>query len=68
MGNKNLARQKLGLPIDVPIVVSVGYVEPRKGFHDLIPAFQKVVARYPKALLVIVGGACKARKSIPDKD
>jgi glycosyltransferase involved in cell wall biosynthesis len=49
------ARRRLGLPLDRPVVVSVGAIIERKGFHVLIDA----VARIPKErrpLLAIVGG------------
>jgi glycosyltransferase involved in cell wall biosynthesis len=50
------ARQKLGLPLDRPIVVSVGYRIERKGFHVLVDAIPRMVERFPNVLVVIVGG------------
>lgn len=50
------ARRRLGLPADRPIMVSVGNVQERKGFHLLVDALPAVLKRHPHALLVIVGG------------
>jgi teichuronic acid biosynthesis glycosyltransferase TuaC len=53
--SRQAARQTLGLPDDRPIVLSVGHLIERKGFHVLIEAIGKVRLRKPNALLVIVG-------------
>ena len=50
------ARRALGLPEDAPILVSVGGLVERKGFHrviDLLPALRK---RFPGLLYLVVGG------------
>lgn len=49
------ARQKLGLPQDVPLLLSVGHLTERKGFHLLIEALALNSAAHPQAHLVIVG-------------
>lgn len=51
------ARRRLGLPEAAPIVVSVGHLVERKGFHHIVRALPRVRQKYPEALLVIVGGA-----------
>lgn len=51
------ARAALGLPADVPVLVSVGGLVERKGFHrviDLLPALRK---RFPGLRYLVVGGA-----------
>jgi len=48
-------RRRLGLPIDRKIVVSVGHMIERKGFHVLIEALSLIPVE-ERPLLVIVGG------------
>jgi len=50
------ARRELNLPIDRPIVISVGYRLELKGFHILVNAIPKIRERFPDVLVVIVGG------------
>lgn len=49
------ARRSLALPMDATILVAVGALIPRKGFHFLIPAFAKIVQEKPRSHLYIVG-------------
>jgi glycosyltransferase involved in cell wall biosynthesis len=49
------ARQKLGLPADRPIVLSVGRLNENKGFHILIQAVSLLKRLRPDLMLVIVG-------------
>jgi glycosyltransferase involved in cell wall biosynthesis len=53
------AREQLGLDVDRPIVLSVGYRLERKGFHILIDAVGKLRERFPNILVVIVGGPAR---------
>jgi glycosyltransferase involved in cell wall biosynthesis len=53
--NQSEARQKLNIPADAQVIVSVGALIPRKGFQFLIPAVAKIAARYPKLKAYIVG-------------
>ena len=50
---KLAARQKLGLPADAPVVLSVGSVVPRKGMDILIRGWGEVLRQVPNAKLVI---------------
>lgn len=50
------ARQKLGLPLHGPLIGIVGRLQRWKGMHVLIAAMPKVLAKYPDAHCVIVGG------------
>jgi len=43
-----------------PEIVAVGRLVPLKGFHDLIAAMPKVLARLPRAHLTIVGDGAEA--------
>lgn len=56
-GDRESARQLLGLPSDVPLVLSVGHLIPRKRHHVLIEAFSRLLAKSPSARLVIIGSA-----------
>jgi glycosyltransferase involved in cell wall biosynthesis len=48
-------RRILGLPIDCPIILSVGGLSELKGFHILISAMARLRATHPSASLIIVG-------------
>jgi len=49
------AREKLCLPIDRPIVLSVGRLSKNKGFQILIDAIARLRHKHPDVLLVIIG-------------
>lgn len=51
--DKKLARKKLDLPLDIPIVICVAYFQRRKGILELVQAF----TRLPKESLLILIGA-----------
>jgi glycosyltransferase involved in cell wall biosynthesis len=56
------ARRKLEIPLEARVVVSVGALIPRKGYHFLIPALAALVPRYPNLRLYIVGeGEARAK-------
>ena len=48
-------RQSLGFDADDPIVLCLGRLVYKKGFEHLIEAFPRVLAKYPRAKLVIAG-------------
>ena len=48
-------RQSLGLPLDEPVFLYVGSVQPRKGTDILLEAWQKLVNAGSKARLCIIG-------------
>ena len=50
------ARAALGLPPDAPVLVSVGGLVPRKGFHRVIEQLPGLVARHPGLRYLVVGG------------
>ena len=49
------ARQKLKLPVNRPILLSVGRLTENKGFHVLLDAVSKFRMKCPNVLLVLVG-------------
>ncbi len=54
--DRSAARRRLGLPEDGRLLVSVGHISPRKGFHRVIRSLPRVVQTCPDARLAIVGG------------
>ena len=51
------ARRQLGLPDDAEVLVSVGTLVERKGFHRVIECLPGLLATHPMLHFVIVGGA-----------
>lgn len=52
---KDMAREKLSLPIESKVVLCFGTIREYKGIQHLIPAFSKVIKKIPTARLIIVG-------------
>ena len=50
------ARRRLGLAEHGPLLVSVGTLAPRKGFHLVIEAVAKLEERWPTLRFAVVGG------------
>ena len=51
------ARRQLGLPADAEVLVSVGMLSERKGFHRVIECLPGLLPTHPALQLMIVGGA-----------
>lgn len=51
------ARERIGLPVDARVLVSVGGLCERKGFHRVIEVMPTLLGRHPGLHLLIVGGA-----------
>lgn len=49
-------RAKLGIPTNAPVLVSVGGLVERKGFHRVIACLPKLLQEFPTLLYLIVGG------------
>jgi glycosyltransferase involved in cell wall biosynthesis len=47
--------EALGVPVDRPLIVYVGTLEPRKGIAPLVRAFDLVAQQYPDPVLVLAG-------------
>ena len=54
---RNEARARLGLSEDVPVLVSVGALVERKGFHRVLECLPDLRKRFPDLRYLIVGGA-----------
>jgi len=55
-GDRSAARQQLGLPEDVPVIVYAGMTFSYRGLERLVDAFAALQADHPGALLLFVGG------------
>src|SRR5262249_45705459 len=53
--DQRAAREALRIPLDVPVLLAVGALIPRKGFHQLIPAAARVAPRPARLRLYIIG-------------
>lgn len=54
---KQSARAQLGLPQDAQVLVSVGGLVERKGFHRVIEVLPALIERFPRLHYLVVGGA-----------
>ena len=57
------ARQRLGLPLDVPVLLFFGIVREYKGLRDLLEALPWVRARLGNAMLVVAGEFWEDKRS-----
>jgi len=55
--DRRAARQKLGLPTDASVLVSVGALVERKGFHRVFECLPTLRRRFPGLRYLIAGGA-----------
>ena len=53
--DRSLARKKLGLPNDAHVLISVGSLVERKGFHRVIECLPELLKRWPRLQYLIVG-------------
>jgi phosphatidyl-myo-inositol dimannoside synthase len=60
---RRAARQRFGLPIDAPVVVSVSRLVPRKGMDVLIRAAAELAPDHP-GLVVAIGGTGRDRRRL----
>lgn len=52
------ARRQLHLPNDADVLISVGGLVERKGYHRVIEVLPKLVEAFPNLIYLIVGGPC----------
>jgi teichuronic acid biosynthesis glycosyltransferase TuaC len=55
--SQHAARQKLAIPLDAKVMVSVGSLIPLKGHHRVIEVLPALVQKFPNLLLLVVGGS-----------
>lgn len=55
--DRKVARQQLRLPVDAPVLVSVGALVERKGFHRVIECLPTLRKRLPGLRYLVVGGS-----------
>ncbi|MGE0112813.1 MAG: glycosyltransferase [Aquabacterium sp.] len=55
--SKDQARAKLGIAPHARVLISVGGLVERKGFHRVIPLLPELLKTYPDLVYLIVGGA-----------
>ena len=53
---KSAARAEINIPADAKVLISVGALVDRKGFHRVIEVLPALVATYPELIYLIVGG------------
>lgn len=53
---RKIWREKLGIPEAAPLVLSVGRMATKKGFHILMEALPELLASNPEAHVVLAGG------------
>ncbi len=56
--SKHDARERLGLPADAQVLVTVGGLVERKGFHRVIELMPALLKAFPHLYYVVVGGPC----------
>jgi glycosyltransferase involved in cell wall biosynthesis len=55
--DKTEIREQLNIPTNAKVLISVGGLVDRKGFHRVIEVLPELVAKYPDLIYLIVGGA-----------
>ena len=55
---KSEARERLGLPESAKILITVGGLVERKGFHRVIAELPRLLSEFPDLIYLIVGGPC----------
>lgn len=56
--DRRQARAALGLPAEAKVLVSVGGLVERKGFHRVIELLPELLQRFPDLHYLVIGGAC----------
>jgi teichuronic acid biosynthesis glycosyltransferase TuaC len=54
--SRSEARAEFGIPDDAPVLISVGGLVERKGFHRVIELLPDLVKRHPRLRYLVVGG------------
>jgi D-inositol-3-phosphate glycosyltransferase len=59
-GDQRQARIATGLPVDAPVLLFVGRIQPLKALDVAVEALAEVLVHHPDAVLVVIGGASGA--------
>lgn len=62
---RRAARERLNLPLDAKIVLSVGHMVERKGHHLVAEAVAALVDRYPTIMHIAIGGPSEEGNYLP---
>lgn len=54
--DRQACRQRLGIPADARVLITVGTLNERKGFHRVIEQMPALLERYPDLIYLAVGG------------
>lgn len=63
--DRKMARAALGIALDAKVLISVGGLVPRKGFHRVIEAMPALRITYPDIKFLIVGGPSPEGNNLP---
>lgn len=57
--DKKTAKTKMNLPLDKYIILSVGGLVERKGYHRVVRVLPNLLKKMPNILYIIIGGPCR---------
>lgn len=64
--DQRAARRHVGIPEDIPVLISVGWLVEGKGFHRVIECLPELVSRHPGLRFLIIGGPSAAGSMEPE--
>ena len=56
--DKMKARYEIGIPVEAKVLISVGGLVDRKGYHRVIEVLPELIKDFPELIYLIVGGSC----------
>ena len=62
--DRRAARERYGIPQDAPVIISVGWLIERKGFHRVLDCLPALVQQFPTLRYLIVGGTATGSENI----
>jgi glycosyltransferase involved in cell wall biosynthesis len=54
--DKEVSRNRLGLPVDAKILLMFGFIKPHKNFHIVLDAFVEILEKFRNVYFFIAGG------------
>ncbi|UCV01930.1 glycosyltransferase [Dechloromonas denitrificans] len=64
--DRAICRNSLGIPPSAQVLISVGGLVPRKGFHRVIELLPQLVLEFPELIFLIVGGGSAEGNNRPE--